>query len=104
MVTLTIDGREIQAEEGQVILDIATRNGIYIPALCHHDEVAPYGACRLCMVEITTKRGRNRLVTSCLYPAEEGLTVKTDTERVKNVRAMILKLLKLHERDILMTG
>ena len=93
MVTLTIDGREIQAEAGQSVLDTATRNGIYIPALCHHEEVAPYGACRLCMVEITNRRGRTRLVTSCLYPVEEGLTVKTDTERVRNIRRMIIDLL-----------
>jgi bidirectional [NiFe] hydrogenase diaphorase subunit len=93
MVTLTIDGREIQAEEGKTILEVARENGIDIPALCHHEDVSPYGACRLCMVEITTRRGRNRLVTSCLYPVEEGLTVKTDTERVGNVRRMVIELL-----------
>ncbi len=93
MVTLNIDGREIQAEAGKVVLEVARENGIDIPALCYHEEVAPYGACRLCMVEITTHRGRERLVASCLYPVEEGLTVKTDTERVINVRRMVIKLL-----------
>ncbi len=93
MVTLTIDGREIQAEEGKTVLEVAGENGIDIPALCHHEEVSPYGACRLCMVEITTRRGRKRLVTSCLYPVEEGLTVKTDTEQVRNVRRMVIELL-----------
>jgi len=93
MVTVTIDGREVQAEEGKTILEVARENGIYIPALCHHEEVAPYGACRLCMVEITTRRGRERLVASCLYPVEEGLAVKTDTERVGNVRRMVIELL-----------
>ncbi|MFC1938982.1 2Fe-2S iron-sulfur cluster-binding protein [Chloroflexota bacterium] len=93
MVILTIDEREIQAEEGKTVLEVARENGIDIPALCHHEEVSPYSACRLCMVEITTRRGRKRLVTSCLYPVEEGLVVKTDTERVCNVRRMVIELL-----------
>lgn len=92
MVTLTIDGREVQAEEGAVILDVAKDNNIYIPALCSHEGVTPYGACRLCMVEIS-QRGRERLVASCLYPVEEGLTVKTNTERVNEVRRMVAELL-----------
>jgi bidirectional [NiFe] hydrogenase diaphorase subunit len=93
MVTVTINGRELKAEEGKTVLEVARENGIDIPTLCHHEEVAPYGACRLCMVEITTRRGRQRLVASCLYPVEEGLAVKTDTEGVKNVRRMVIELL-----------
>jgi len=92
MVTLTIDGREVQAEEGAMILEVARAHNIYIPALCYHEEVAPYGACRLCMVEIVTN-GRERLVASCLYPVEEGLRVKTNSERVKNNRRMVMELL-----------
>jgi len=92
MVTLNIDGREVQAEEGATILDVARAHNIYIPALCYHEEIAPYGACRLCMVEIVTN-GRERLVASCLYPAEEGLRVKTNTERVNKVRRMVVELL-----------
>lgn len=92
MVTLTIDGREVQAEEGAMILEVARAHNIYIPALCYHEEVAPYGACRLCMVEIVTN-GKERLVASCLYPVEEGLIVKTSTERVMNNRRMIMELL-----------
>ncbi|GAH46639.1 unnamed protein product, partial [marine sediment metagenome] len=92
MVTLTIDGREIQVEAGKTILEIARENNIYIPALCYHEEVAPYGACRLCMVEIVS-RGRENLVTSCLYPTEEGLVVRTDSPRVMAVRRLIIELL-----------
>ena len=92
MVTLSIDGREVQAEEGATILEVARAHNIYIPALCYHEEVAPYGACRLCMVEIVTS-GKERLVASCLYPVEEGLRVKTNTERVINNRRMIMELL-----------
>lgn len=92
MVTLTIDGREVQAEEGAMILDVARAHNIYIPALCYHEEIAPYGACRLCMVEIVTN-GKERLVASCLYPVEEGLRVKTNTEKVNNVRRIVAELL-----------
>ncbi len=93
MVTLTINGREIKAEEGTTILNAARENNIYIPALCENEAVAPYGACRLCLVEITTAKGRERLVASCLYQVEEGLTVKTDTERIAKIRRVLLELL-----------
>lgn len=93
MVTLNIDGRELKAEEGATILSVARDNNIYIPTLCENEAVEAYGACRLCMVEITTARGRERLVTSCLYPAEEGLIVKTDTERLAGIRQMLIELL-----------
>jgi len=92
MVTFTIDGREIQAEEGQTVLEAAADNNIYIPSLCYHEAVSPYGACRLCMVEVVS-RGRERLVASCLYPVEDGLVVKTDTPRVRNVRRMVIEFL-----------
>ncbi len=92
MVTLTIDERELQAEEGATILDVARDNNIYIPALCSNEAVAPYGACRLCLVEISSN-GRKKLVTSCFYPAEEGLVVKTSTERIISNRRMIMELL-----------
>ena len=92
MVTLTIDERELQAEEGATIFDVARDNNIYIPALCSNEAVAPYGACRLCLVEISSN-GRMRLVTSCLYPVEEGLVVKTNSERIINNRRMIMELL-----------
>jgi len=92
MVTLTIDGREVQAEEGTTILEAARENNIYIPSLCYHEEVTPYGACRLCLVEIA-KDGRQRLVASCLYQVEEGLMVKTNSERIIDNRKMIMELL-----------
>jgi len=82
MVTLTIDGKVVKAEEGAMVLDVATAHNIHIPTLCAHESVSPYGACRLCLVEVKTSRGRERLVTSCLYPVEEGLEVKTKTDRV----------------------
>jgi len=92
MVTLTIDGQEVRAEEGATILEVARENNIYIPSLCYHEGVTPYGACRLCLVEIA-KDGRQRLVASCLYQVEEGLVVKTSSERIINNRKMIMELL-----------
>ena len=93
MVKLTINGREITAEEGTTLLYAARDNNIHIPTLCENEAVAPYGACRLCLVEIKTAKGRERLVTSCIYLVEEGLTVQTNTEKVRNIRKMLLELL-----------
>jgi bidirectional [NiFe] hydrogenase diaphorase subunit len=92
MVTLTINGRAIQAQEETTILEAARANNIEIPALCYHESVSAYGACRLCLVEITKGR-RVRLVASCLYLVEEGLEVQTDTEEISNIRRMIVEML-----------
>jgi len=92
MVTLTINEQQVQAEEGVMILDVARDNNIYIPSLCSHESITPYGACRLCLVEVA-KNGRKRLVASCLYLVEEGLVVKTDSVRVTDNRKMIMELL-----------
>jgi bidirectional [NiFe] hydrogenase diaphorase subunit len=92
MVKLTIDGKEVEAKEGQTVLQAAQEAGIYIPTLCYHHEVKPYTACRLCMVEVT-KGKRTRFVTACDYPVAEGMVVRTDTERVQRCRKMIIELL-----------
>jgi bidirectional [NiFe] hydrogenase diaphorase subunit len=92
MVTLTIDGRQLKAEAGTTILEVARDNNIDIPALCFNEAVKPYGACRLCLVEIT-KGKRERLVASCLYEVEEGLVVKTNSERIASNRRMLMELL-----------
>ncbi len=92
MVKITIDGREFEAKEGRTILQVAQEHNIYIPTLCYSEAVKSYGACRLCIVEIE-KRGRRRLVTSCLYPVEEGLNVNTNSPKVKTDRELLLQLL-----------
>ena len=66
-VTLEINGKSVQAPKGATILQAAKAAGIQIPTLCNDDKLEPYGACRMCMVEIE-KRGRTRLVASCLFP------------------------------------
>lgn len=91
-VTLTIDGKEIKAKKGTMILEAAQSAGIHIPTLCHHEELTSYGACRLCTVEII-KGKKSRLVTSCTYPVEDGLVVKTESERVMKGRKILLELI-----------
>jgi heterodisulfide reductase subunit A len=91
-VTLTIDGREVEAEEETPLLTVAKSIGISIPTLCYHPALTPFGACRLCTVEIVS-RGRSRLVTSCNYPAEQGLEVRTSSAPVIRARKMLIELM-----------
>jgi NADH dehydrogenase/NADH:ubiquinone oxidoreductase subunit G len=97
-ILLQIDGQEVAAREGMTVLEAAQEAGISIPTLCHHEKLEPYGACRLCIVELES-RGRSRLVVSCLYPAEKDLVVKTRSEKVDRIRKMILELLLSHAPD-----
>ncbi|MBU2574441.1 MAG: sulfide/dihydroorotate dehydrogenase-like FAD/NAD-binding protein [Elusimicrobia bacterium] len=91
-VKLTIDGRVVAAKKGQTVLDCAGENGILIPHLCSHPVLPPFGACRLCLVEIEGMRG---YPTSCSTPAEEGMVVRTGTEALKNLQRNILSLIIL---------
>jgi heterodisulfide reductase subunit A2 len=91
-VTLEIDGKEVKAEEGTTILEAARSVGVDIPTLCHHKALSPYGGCRLCTVEIFRGR-RSRIVTSCVYPVEEGLVVKTRSDTVMRDRKMLIELM-----------
>ena len=92
MVNLTINGLKVSVEEGTTLLEAAIFWGIPIPTLCHMDGLSPYGACRLCVVEIG-EGPKASLVSSCTYPAEEGLKVRTASSRVIRARRMILELL-----------
>lgn len=92
MITLTINGLDVSVEEGTTVLEAARFVGFPIPTLCHMEGLSPYGACRLCVVEIG-QEPRTKLVSSCTYPAEEGLKVRTASSRVLKARRMILELL-----------
>ncbi len=92
MIQLTINGLNVSVEEGTTLLEAAKFLGFPIPTLCHMEGLSPYGACRLCMVEIG-EAPRSKLVASCTYPAEEGLKVRTSSARVVRARKMILELL-----------
>lgn len=96
MVEITIDGRTIQAEEGESLLKVALAHGIDIPHLCYHPAVEAYGACRMCLVEVTTEshgRKRTKLTTSCNFPVMRGIEVVTASERVKENRRGVIELL-----------
>src|SRR5262245_27007015 len=88
--TLTIDGKNVGAEESETILDAAADTGIRIPTLCHLEGLSNVGACRMCLVEVT---GTTKLLPSCVTLVSEGMEVKTDTERLRKYRLMILELL-----------
>ncbi|MEW6088431.1 MAG: formate dehydrogenase subunit alpha [bacterium] len=90
MVTLSINDKEITVEQGTTILEAAKKLDIYIPTLCYHSEMSPFGACRLCLVEI---EGTNKLLASCITPVLNNMKVKTETESVHKLRKMILELL-----------
>ncbi|MCJ7614500.1 2Fe-2S iron-sulfur cluster-binding protein, partial [Candidatus Bathyarchaeota archaeon] len=92
-ITLKIDGNEVNAKEGTSIFDVAKTVGIKIPTLCHNPVLEPFGACRVCSVEITDKRGRKKIVTSCNYPVSEGLIIDTKSEKVFRTRQLLLELL-----------
>ncbi len=91
MIKFTIDGQQYEAEEGKTILEVARRAGVKIPTLCYHPALEPYGACRLCTVEIVGRR--SSLETACTYPVRDGLEVKTMSPAVVKARKMILELL-----------
>jgi NADH dehydrogenase/NADH:ubiquinone oxidoreductase subunit G len=92
MVRLTINGLDVEVEEGWTILEAAKFFGLEIPTLCYNEGLSPYGACRLCLVEIG-EEGKSKLVSSCTYPVEEGLVVRTDTKRVLEARKMNIELM-----------
>ena len=94
-ILLQIDGKAVKADEGMTILQAAQSAGIFIPTLCHHEKLEPYGACRICMVEVEV-RGRKNHVVSCLYPVARDLVVRTRSEKVDKVRRVILEELLAH--------
>ncbi len=94
-VVLQIDGKEVKASSDMTLLQAARQAGVSIPTLCHHEKLEPFGACRMCMVEVET-RGRKNYVVSCLYPVAADLTVRTRSEKVDRIRRLILEELLAH--------
>jgi len=90
-LNITIDGIETKAQRGETILELATRQGIPIPTLCYHSRLPIVGACRVCVVEV---EGARALVASCAFPIEQqGMVIKTHTERVVQARRLAVELL-----------
>ena len=88
-VDLTIDGQPVRVPEGTSVFDAARMNGVTIPTLCHLQNEAPVGVCRLCVVEA----GGRVLSASCVLSAEAGMKVVTNSEKVLAARKTILELL-----------
>ena len=89
---ITIDGIVCDAEKGEMLLQIARRNNIFIPTLCHSDALPGLGSCRLCMVE-AMDRGRRSVVASCIYPVKGEIEVFTHSDKIKSIRKNLLMLL-----------
>ncbi len=90
VVTLTINGELVSAQEGQTILAVAREHGIHLPTLCHLEGLSERGGCRLCLVEL---EGTNKLQAACTTIVQEGMVIRTESERLTNYRKMILELL-----------
>ena len=93
MIELTINGKEIKTEKGKTILQAALSNGIKIPNLCYDKRVVPFGACRVCVVEI---EGQRKLEASCATLAGDGMVVLTDTPKVRKARQAVLEFMLVH--------
>ncbi len=89
-IKIEINGKTIITKKGKTIFEVAFENGIDIPHLCYHKELLPYGACRLCIVEIV---GEKRPVVSCCYPVYDGMIIFTETEKIKQYRKLTLELI-----------
>ena len=97
-ILLKIDGKDVKATEGMTVLDAARSAGISIPTLCYHEKLEPFGACRLCIVEVEI-RGWTRIVVSCVYPVAKDIVVRTRSEKIDRIRKMILELQLAHAPD-----
>ena len=89
-VTITIDGRKVEAQAGENLLDVCRRIDTFIPTLCDNENLQPYGVCRLCVVE--WDRGDwSKIVTSCNFPVKDGQVFKTNSEKIIKERKMIME-------------
>jgi bidirectional [NiFe] hydrogenase diaphorase subunit len=89
-ISVKIDGEYVAAHQGQTILEVARANGKYIPTLCWLENISPVGACRLCIVEVS---GVNRLLPACTTPAQDGMSVTTNSEKLQAYRRIALEFL-----------
>jgi bidirectional [NiFe] hydrogenase diaphorase subunit len=91
-ITIHVDGRKVRAVKGELLLDVARREGFHIPSLCAFEGLRPYAACRICLVKVRLG-GRERVVTSCNYPVSEGLKVQTSDDHIRRLRRTAAALL-----------
>ncbi len=91
-VTITVDGREVTAQNGELLIDACERNGAYVPRFCYHPRMTPVGMCRMCLVEVDTGRGP-ALQPSCMIPVAADMVVDTTNEKVAKAQDGILEFL-----------
>ncbi len=89
-LNITINGRQVEAQAGQTVLQAATANDIEIPVLCNHPALQPQGSCRMCLVEIEKQRN---LQPACTFPVTDGMVIQTESEKVRAARKFVLELL-----------
>ena len=89
-VTVTIDGRDVQAKPGELLIKVAQEHGTYIPRFCWHERMTPVGMCRMCLVEVDGQRG---LPPACTTPVTDGMVCRTNTDAVKKVQDGVLEFL-----------
>jgi len=92
MVELTIDNQRVRVKKGTTILEAADRFNITIPTLCHHENLTPLGSCRLCTVEVIVN-GISKLTTACTFPVEQGIEVRTTSQKALEARRLAAELL-----------
>ena len=90
MPKITIDGQEIEAPSGAMLLPVALENGVHIPHYCWHPKLSIDGSCRMCQVEV---EGSPKLVIACNMPIRDGMVVRTKTPAVENARRGVMELL-----------
>jgi len=91
MIQINLDGRTLEAEEQNTVLEVARANGIRIPTLCYHPALKPSGSCKLCFVEVIGKSGRPLTMLSCVLKVKDGLAVKTEGDLVQKARTKAFK-------------
>lgn len=91
-ISLKIDGKEVKASEGMTVLDAARSADIYIPTVCHHEKLEPFGGCRLCVVDVAAG-GRTNMVAACVHPVQEAIEVTTRSEQIDGIRKMLTEQL-----------
>jgi len=95
---LQIDGKEVTTQVGATILEAAASIGIFIPTLCDHAKLEPYGGCRICSVEVDA-RGRTSVVAACLFPVEQDLVVRTRTAKLDRIRKSLVEMMMAYAPD-----
>jgi NADH-quinone oxidoreductase subunit G/NADP-reducing hydrogenase subunit HndD len=96
VIKIEVNGRTVDAQDGETLLTAVRRAGITIPTLCHYDGLPPSGACRMCVVDVEGQRG---LVPSCAYPVASGMKVRTHSSRAVDARKTLVELLLANHPD-----